>query len=272
MTISNLSPQQVHTLAESGDLVDKGRKALQRGNKPEAIKLFQEALSKRKEVLGGSDAGVAEIMDQIGLVYLKTSQYEKALPLFTDAAALIESAFYAGHFKLGPVVEHHGECLAAMSKWSEAEPLLKKALEIYEKTLSGEHRLALSCMHKLANCYVHQGKYTDAEAILNKGLKNLETPLGPAEEFRYDLARVSQQLDKKKEADDNFKLAVKGFEQRKNYHRLHACLKDYAEFLKKDGKSNEAETVLKEARRYSELSGQTAEPDDEIFPATLLRA
>lgn len=272
MTISNLTPQQVQNLAESGDLVDKGHKALLRGNRQEGIKLFQEALSKRKEVLGGSDAGVAEIMDLIGQVYLRTNQYDRALPLFTDASAIVEAAFYAGHFKLGPIVEHHGECLAGMAKWSDAEPLYKKALEIYEKTLSGEHRMALACMHRLANCYVHLGKYSDAEAILNKGLKNLETPLGPAEEFRYDLARVSQQLDKKKEADENFRLAIKGFEQRKNYSRLYACLKDYAEFLKKDSRPDEADAILKESSRYNELSASAEEPDDQIFPATLLRA
>jgi hypothetical protein len=52
---------------------------------------------------------------------------------------------------------------------------------------------------------------------------------------------------------------------------LGQCLHRYSEFLKKQNKSSEAEKVLSQAEQYK-LIGESSSRNDDIFPATLLRA
>jgi tetratricopeptide (TPR) repeat protein len=144
-------------------------------------------------------------------------------------------------------------------------------LDIVEKTMSGDHRYNFTTMHKLAYVYRRLAKYAEAEKILLKALKTIDTPLGPAEEFRLDLAFVYQELGKNDEAESNFKQAVYGFEQRKNYLRMADSLETYAAFLTKLGKGAQAKKASQLAAHIRETTKQQHHPCD-IFPATLLRA
>ncbi|MGH9548120.1 MAG: tetratricopeptide repeat protein, partial [Terriglobales bacterium] len=146
-----------------------------------------------------------------------------------------------------------------------------RLLDIVEKTMNGDHRYNFTTMHKLAFVYRTLKKYPEAEKLLLKALKTIDTPLGPCEEFKLDLALVCVDQDKNAEADTNFQQAINGFLQRKNYPRLAEALEAYAQFLNSQGRKEEAQQT--EARaQHIRATNHTHEHPNDIFPSTLLRA
>ncbi len=78
-------------------------------------------------------------------------------------------------------------------------------------------------------------------------------------------------LGKNDEAETNFKLAINGFDQRKNLFRLNQCLGVYAGFMKKLGKNEQAKRAEELAEKVRDTAGKQQHHGD-IFPSTLLRA
>jgi tetratricopeptide (TPR) repeat protein len=269
-TETTLTPQQAQTLFQSESLLDKARTLMEKRQYQHAEVILRAALDKRMTALGTEDLGVANIIFEVGLLYESTAREEEAINLYAQAIAILEKVFYAAHGSLAPILEHQANCYLSQEKFAEAEPILKRALDIYEKTLSGEHRLVLDNARNLSLLYYKLGKLAEAETTLTKALKQLDTPLGPAEEFRYDLALVYVAQAKHQEAEASFKQAIAGFQSRKNYPRLAKCLDSYVEFLKAQNRKTDAEKVEVLAKRMRLVAKTMSQHN--IFPATLLRA
>jgi tetratricopeptide (TPR) repeat protein len=259
------------TLLSSENLLDDAKLAENRGEKSNAEALYKKAIEKRAEVLTDKDASVGEYQHLLGRFYLFEGNYAAAESTLKGAIEVVEKALYAGHARLAPLLDDLADTLLKKDRFSDAEPVLTRLLDIVDKTMNGDHRYNFATMHKLA--YVHRrlGKFPEAEKILLKALKTIDTPLGPAEEFRFDLALVYQEMGKNDEADNNFKDASYGFEQRKNYPRLAESLEAYSAFLGKQGKSAQAKKASQLATHIRETTKQDQPPSD-LFSATLLRA
>jgi len=266
---TELTEEQVRNLSQSSSQYLDARLKVQSGKPEQAEMLLKESFRCRELALGKDDQGLASIADELGLCYLAGGRYEEAEQQFKAALAILEKNFYPGHARHYPVLEHLGECLIARKEFAEAEPILKRALEISEKTMSGEHRAIFELIWKLTGVYQKLEKFSDAEALLAKGMKQLETPLGPIDEFRYQLAVVFASLGKDKEAEVAYRQAIEGLQRRSDYKRLADCLDSFAGFLQKSGQSSQAELASKRARLIRQTYGKS---DHDIFPATLLRA
>jgi tetratricopeptide (TPR) repeat protein len=266
---TELTDEQVRNLSQSGSQFLDGRLKLQSGQLESAEMLLKDALRTRALALGNDDQGLACIADELGLCYMAKGRYEDAEQQFKAALTILEKNFYPGHARHYPVLEHLGNCLIGRQEYAEAEPILKRALEISEKTVSGEHRAIYEVIWKLTIVYQKLEKYSDAEALLAKGMKQLETPLGPIDEFRYQLAEISAALGKDKEAETAYKQAIEGLHKRRDYKRLADCLDSFAGFLQKAGQPSQSELASKRARLIRQTYGKF---DQDIFPATLLRA
>lgn len=260
---------QVKNLSESASLFYQGRHKVQAGDYGQAETLLKNAFRLRELALGANDQGLADIADELGLSYLRSGRHEEAEQQFKTALAILEKNFYPGHARHYPVLEHLGDCLAQRQEYAEAEPILKRALEISEKTVSGEHRAIFELIWKLAHVYQKLEKFGDAEAVLAKALKQLDTPLGPIDEFRYQLAVILASQGKDKEAETAYRQAIEGLENRRDFRRLAECLESFAGFLQKTGQTAQAEKASQRARLVQQAYGAS---DHDIFPATLLRA
>jgi tetratricopeptide (TPR) repeat protein len=266
-----LTAKKLASLHESNTLWAKGKECIQHYNRQEAESLYKQAIDTRIAALGENDHTVSQLLDELGAFYLSVGKVEPALDQFRRALALLEKNFYAGHYYLGPVVEHLGDCAAKESKWEEAETQYKRALEIFDKTLSADHRSVLITQHKYATVLRKLGKYTDAETVINKGLKAIDSPLGPAEEFRFELALLYQAQDKDAEAEAQYKLAIEGFRQRRNMPRLGTCLENFAILLKKQGREKDAKAMQDLSDKFITVR-HGYEKSEAFFPSTILRA
>lgn len=266
---TELTAEQVRNLSQSSSLFLNARLKVQSGQHEQAETLLKDAFRLRELALGKDDQGLASIADELGLSYMASGRYEEAEQQFKVALAILEKNFYPAHARHYPVLEHLGECLIARQEYAEAEPILKRALEISEKTVSGEHRAIFELIWKLSGIYQKLEKFSDAETILAKGMKQLETPLGPIDEFRYQLAVISASQGKDKEAEAAYRQAIEGLHRRRDYKRLADCLDSFAGFLQKQGQASQAELASRRARLIRQTYGKS---DQDIFPATLLRA
>lgn len=258
-------------LFESEDVFDRAKAACARGDRSDAEALFKRAIDERAKALGAEDGSVGDYTYALGHHYLMHKSYGAALEQLNKAVSILEKAYYGGHAKLAPALDDIADAYTAQNKFTEAEPVLVRLLDIVDKTMNGDHRYNFTTMHKLAYVYRELNKLPDAEKILLKALKTIDTPLGPAEEFKLDLALLYMQQDKNAEAETNFKAAIYGFEQRKNYARLAEALDAYAGLLRKLNRSDEAAKTTSLAEQVRKTHKAHEHPND-IFPATLLRA
>lgn len=266
-----LSATAMKNLSESEWTVDKAKQYLKVNNYTIAEQLFTQALNQRKDAVGAEDPGVADLLDQLGEVKVELNKYSEAIECFESANKIFEKAFYAGHFKVGVVYSHLTTCYIHERNFEKALEVCLKAQDIFGKTLSGEHRMALEAVYKLATIYRQLKNSPEALKILTKAKKNVETPLGPNEEFAYLEALLQEDEGKPELADKCYRDAIAGFKQRRAFRRLGQCLHRYSEFLKKQNKNAEAEKMLSQAEQYKVI-GESSSRNDDIFPATLLRA
>ena len=237
----------------------------------EAEAKLKSALEKRISVVGENDKSVAEINKQLGETALLAGNTDAATTYFQKAASVLEATFYAGHALIAPVLEHIVNILMAQGKYAEAEPICQRAMEISDKTLSGEHRQTLGLTVKMATIQMKLGKWADAEKLLTKSSKNVDSPLGPLEEYQYMLAQIQDEQGKPEEADKLYKSAIAALEQRKSYATLVECLGKYAAFLKKQSRQKEVAEIEAQAAKFKAYSLNWQHNPD-IFSSTLLRA
>lgn len=257
-------------LYESEALLDQAIKAESKRQFSTAANLLDQAIKRREKALG-EDVSVAQLMDRLGVVLTTLGKYDDAQKTLTNGLAMAEKGLYPAHGLLVPFLQHLAELYITQNKFAEAEPFAARALEISEKTLSGEHRTTLQNIHRLGMVQRKLDKQADAEKTLTKALKHIDSPLGPLEEFKYELAMLFQAQSKTAEAEKAYKEAIDGFEYRSNLPRLAQCLTSYAEFLKANDRAGETDALLARAKVARDASKDWHHSPD-IFPSTLLRA
>jgi len=268
---TNPSPvQNTTTLYQAETLWDNAHQARATRQYASAERLYKEAITKLQAVLG-DDHSVAKAMDELGTLYMELGKDAEAEQSFKSSVEVAERKYYAGHADVAPALDHLADLYIKQGKFAEAEPVATRALEVNDKTLSGEHRCTLKSLHNLALVQMKLGKSPEAEKTLTKALKSLDTPLGPYQEFKYDLARLYQEQGKTAEAEKAYKEAIEGFEYRRNIPRLVECLESYADFLSKGERKSEGAKLKTRADKMRELVKDCHDKGD-MFPSTLLRA
>jgi len=237
----------------------------------EAETKFKSALEKRISVVGENDRSVAELLKQLGENSQSAGNVEAALTYFQKAVTVLEATYYAGYALIAPILEHMMNILINQGKFAEAEPVCQRAMEISDKTLSGEHRQTLGLTVKLAAIEMKLAKFAEAEKLLTKSSKNVDSPLGPLEEYQFMLAQIQEELGKPEEADKLYKAAAAALEQRKSYGTLVDCLEKYAAFLKKQSRQKEVAEVEQKAAKFKAFCLNWQHNPD-IFSSTILRA
>jgi len=268
---SDASAQQLSNLFDAGSLHEKARKLAALGQYVAAEATYKKAVEKRQQAAGAEDAAAALTMTDLAGMYCTIKRYAEADELLGKALAIVEKAYYADHAHVATVLMQSVRSLVGQGKYAEAEPVAKRVTEINGKTLSGEHRQTLDAIRVLAQIYMQIEKPGDAEALLSKAMKNVDTPLGPAGYFQYDLARAFQAQGKKDEADKAYNLAASWLEQRVRYNILADCLTDYAQLLKETGRASESAAQESRAKIFRGF-GPDREEQASVLPSTLLRA
>ena len=259
------------SLTQADSLSDKAKFYFVHDLNEKALKYSIEALDLRKQALGEEDQGVADLTYKLGLVHMAMENYEPAHKLFEEALLKYEKLYYAEHYSLAPVLSSQATCYLRQGLFDKAEAACLKAHQIFGKTLTAEHRQALEATYKLGTIQRALGKGADALKLFQRVLKSVDTPLGPLEEFKYLEAMIQQEEGAPELAEKAYKEAIDLFVRRRNLARLASCLLTYAEFLKAQGREEEAAPLLIRSEKLKLQCGGLSRSKD-IFPSTLLRA
>lgn len=133
---------------------------------PTAVrKLFEDALARRQQAYGDTDARTAQAARDLGLFLCRSADKSSARRAMANAVRLDEKA-------LGPNAPQTLEdiaTLAAVSPRAEADPLLRRAAESSDPTIAGPALTSLAAMRKAA------GDSASAAALLRRAVEKAET-------------------------------------------------------------------------------------------------
>jgi hypothetical protein len=127
-------------------------------------KLFEDALARRQQAYGDTDARTAQAARDLGLFLCRSADKASARRAMANAVRLDEKA-------LGPNAPQTLEdvaTLASISPRAEAEPLLRRAAESPDPTIAGPALTSLAAMRKAA------GDSASAAALLRRAVEKAE--------------------------------------------------------------------------------------------------
>jgi tetratricopeptide (TPR) repeat protein len=215
---------------------------------------LERTLRERRALHGGSDPGVAEAMDQLGLVRVRQGELAAADSLLTGALDLRRRLFGTDQEATAESLEHLADLRFKRNDFAGAEPLLREALAIQSR-LNGDSSLAVATA-KLALAEVLQvkGASADAMALHREAVAIRERRLGENHPLTAEaigsLASAVEALGQHDEAERLFRRMIAA--QRRAFGNEHPVLASSLNALgqmiyKAGDRADEAEALLKEA-------------------------
>ena len=126
----------------------------------------------------GDDINRAELVDNLGIVYAKQGEYDKALQQFGNALSIYQKKYGPEHSKVANSLNSLGVVLGKQGKYQKALEYYQKALVIFENTLGPEHPLVAQLMCNKATLLHRDGENEKSLIHFEKALVIQEKALG----------------------------------------------------------------------------------------------
>ena len=195
-------------------------------------KLFEDALARRQQAYGDTDARTAQAARDLGLFLCRSADRGSARRAMASAVHLDEKS-------LGPNAPQTLEdiaTLASVSPRAEAEPLLRRAAESPDPTIAGPALTSLAAMRKAA------GDSASAAALFRRAVEKAETVDGTDSVTVALVLNVLAQVVPPKEALPLLQRAL-GIEERQLGPQNPQTLQDarkLASLLRSEGQPDDA--------------------------------
>jgi len=191
--------------------IDAGKKAFAAKQFDAAEKHFAAAV-KTSEGFGAKDTRLAASLDHLATVYSMKQQYDKAVPLFKRAVAVIEAATDKGHPDLIGTLQSLGLVYRTQNKLDEAEEIYQRVHGIVTATFGKDDERVATSFNNLAALEGLRGQYGKAAALLEQALVIRESKAG-AESSGVaatctDLGNTYFRLNKLDDAEKHYKRAL----------------------------------------------------------------
>jgi len=141
------------------------------GRYGEADSLYKRALAMQERTLGSDHYEYASTLNNLGGNALMAGHFEEALRYFDEARPVLERTLDPLHQSAIGLVNNRGEALWKLKRYREAEPLLREALAKKEKKLGPDHVRTSSTLNALAGLLRDEGRYREAEALYKRALQ-----------------------------------------------------------------------------------------------------
>src|ERR1700728_3726439 len=130
--------------------------------------------------LGRSDNQVPdpEVMNSLGLVYLKTGRLKEAETLLLQVWNSREKASSPEQVEIAESLNSLAELYRMQDRYSDAESNQRRALAIWDKALGPDNPKTAIGLNNLGTMLTIQGRYPEAEALYRKALDMNEKKIG----------------------------------------------------------------------------------------------
>jgi class 3 adenylate cyclase/tetratricopeptide (TPR) repeat protein len=165
-------------LAEAAALNQQVIQLYSQGHYSEAIPLAQRALAMQEKALGPHHPTVANLLNNLALLYDHQGRYSEAEPLFKRTLAIREKALGSDHPDVAASLNNLAQLYKDQGRYADAEPLFERSLTIRKRVLGPDHPDVATSLNALASLYQAQGRYPDAEPLFKQSLAVDERALG----------------------------------------------------------------------------------------------
>jgi len=143
-----------------------------------ALKMEEDALNIRQELLGQEHPDTGASMNNLAEVLRHQGKYEQAEEMIRQALELSETVLGKEHPDTLTNMNNLALVLGGQGKYKQAEEMHRQVLGLQETISGKEHPNALKGMSNLAFVLRNQGKYKQAEEMHRQVLGLRETTLG----------------------------------------------------------------------------------------------
>jgi len=144
----------------------------------EAEQLLLQALAIAEKALGSKDRSIAEICNNLGILYRFREQYEQATAFFHRSLTLLEQIPDSPREDIAGLLSNVAVLYRHQGRYEEGEAFLLRAFSIYEQVLPPEDPEIATTLNALALLYFLQEKYDQAEPLYQQALSIREQALG----------------------------------------------------------------------------------------------
>jgi len=146
--------EKADTVGLSNALLHLGKLSIKRRDPDDGLKLFEEALSLRRE-LEDNELAVSEVLSEIGMVRDSKKQYQESLACYEESLALRQSGTGEDE-ETADLISRIGELRRMKGQFDVAMENLSSAIEMYKRTVGETHLSVASTYHSLG--YVYDAK------------------------------------------------------------------------------------------------------------------
>lgn len=165
--------------ADLGAAIANAKAAAAKGDFPEAVRQYEQALSLAPAVFGADAENTATIVYNLAGLYQQMGLYAKAEPLFQRCLRFDEAKLGPDHLLVATTVNNLAMLYYSMGQYAKAEPLFERCLKVREGKLGADDVSVAASLNNLAQFYSTTGQYAKAEPLFQRSLKINEAKMGP---------------------------------------------------------------------------------------------
>jgi CHAT domain-containing protein/Tfp pilus assembly protein PilF len=157
-------------LAEATQLGEQADKLEEQGKYREAIRLAEQALSIRKDLLGAEHAEVSFSLDHLAGLHMKLGEYSTAEKLYKQALELDRKNLGVNDTDFTMSLRRVAEVYLLQGRLPEAEELFNQAMEIEKRNSRSNNVNFANILDSFGLLRLYQGQFSEAESALNQSL------------------------------------------------------------------------------------------------------
>jgi CHAT domain-containing protein/tetratricopeptide (TPR) repeat protein len=139
----------------------RGEALLKQSRLAEAASAYETAVNLAPAAFGELSSETANIVNNLGFIYQRLAQYDKAEPLYVRGLHIREKTFGPEHPQVASSLNSLGNLYGAMGRFRDAETALVRSRRIREARQPGEPALAMT-LNNLGLLYKDLGRYEKA--------------------------------------------------------------------------------------------------------------
>ncbi len=174
-----------------------------------ASSLLDQALNKRRQILGKDDLIVSESLHHLATLLYAKGDFSQAEKLFREALEIKQRLLGDENIDVAEVLNDLAMTLKALGNLTDSEPLYRKSLAIIRKILGNEHEKVAQSLNNLGMFLFRKGEYDEAEQLFREALgMNRRLLGGEHPEVSTNMSNLALVLRSKgsfEEAEDMFR-------------------------------------------------------------------
>ncbi len=144
---------------------DFGDVRMARGAYEEGREWLERGLALRRALPGERDEELAGDLNSLGLLLVRTGNYEPAVTHFQEAIERMKNVRGDHHTFIGQIENNLGWGYGHQERWEEALPHFREALANYDGVLANDHPFALMARGNFAQALQSVGDWEEAERV-----------------------------------------------------------------------------------------------------------